>query len=141
MMKIVVEILFALILSLGLSCDADEAMLLKEYEESQEQYLVTAYCSCEICCGKWALNRPNGIVYTSNGSIAEEGVTIAADWNVLSPGTIVYIDGLGLRTVQDEGSAIIGKHIDVYMDEHQKAAEFGAQYLNLIVLYRGEVKE
>lgn len=39
----------------------------------------TAYCSCEICCGEWALNRPNGIVYTASGVCEddrhEEGVT------------------------------------------------------------------
>lgn len=134
------EILIALAITLNVPTSASPAMLLKEYHETKESFLVTAYCPCEICCGKWALNRPDGIVYTSNGSTAEEGITIAADWNVLSPGTIVYIDGLGLRTVQDEGSAIVGKHIDVYMDEHQKAAEFGAQYRNLIILYE-EVKK
>lgn len=41
--------------------------------------VATAYCPCEICCGKWALNRPDGIVYTASGAIAEEGVTIATD--------------------------------------------------------------
>lgn len=44
--------------------------------------VATAYCPCEICCGKWELNRPDGIVYTASGAIAEEGVTIAADWSV-----------------------------------------------------------
>ena len=68
--------------------------------------VATAYCPCEICCGKWALNRPDGIVYTASGAIAEEGVTIAADWSVYSPGTILYIEGIGERTVQDRGGAI-----------------------------------
>ena len=35
--------------------------------------VATAYCPCEICCGIWALNRPDGIVYTASGAIAEEG--------------------------------------------------------------------
>ena len=46
--------------------------------------VATAYCPCEICCGKWALNRPDGIVYTASGAIAEEGVTIAADWSLFA---------------------------------------------------------
>ena len=28
---------------------------------------VMAYCACEICCGKWAKNRPDGIVYGASG--------------------------------------------------------------------------
>lgn len=72
------------------------------------EYEATAYCSCEKCCGSWALNRPDGIVYTASGAVAEQGVTIAADWDVLPPGTIVYIDGLGERVVQDRGGAIKG---------------------------------
>lgn len=71
--------------------------------------VATAYCPCEICCGKWALNRPDDIVYTASGAIAEEGVTIAADWSVYSPGTILYIEGIGERTVQDRGGAISGQ--------------------------------
>lgn len=49
------------------------------------EYEATAYCSCEKCCGSWALNRPDGIVYTASGAVAEQGVTIAADWDVLPP--------------------------------------------------------
>ncbi len=32
--------------------------------------VATAYCPCEICCGKWALNRPDDIVYTASGAIS-----------------------------------------------------------------------
>ena len=53
------------------------------------EYEATAYCSCEKCCGSWALNRPDGIVYTASGAVAEQGVTIAADWDVLPPGTVI----------------------------------------------------
>lgn len=49
------------------------------------EYEATAYCSCEKCCGSWALNRPDGIVYTASGAVAEQGVTIAADWTTPSP--------------------------------------------------------
>lgn len=36
----------------------------------------TAYCPCEICCGKWALNRPDGIVYTASGAISGQKIDV-----------------------------------------------------------------
>lgn len=96
--------------------------------------VATAYCPCEICCGKWALNRPDGIVYTASGAIAEEGVTIAADWSVYSPGTILYIEGIGERTVQDRGGAISGQKIDVFFNNHEDALRFGRQEVRIKVI-------
>lgn len=97
-------------------------------EESEWQtFTATAYCPCEKCCGKWALNRPNGIVYTASGAIAEEGVTVAADWNILPAGTLIEIDGLGERIVQDRGGAITGNRIDLFFNSHQDALDFGVQ--------------
>ena len=96
--------------------------------------VATAYCPCEICCGKWALNRPDGIVYTASGAIAEEGVTIAADWSVYSPGTILYIEGIGERTVQDRGGAIRGQKIDVFFNSHEDALRFGRQEVRIKVI-------
>jgi 3D (Asp-Asp-Asp) domain-containing protein len=96
--------------------------------------VATAYCPCEICCGKWALNRPDGIVYTASGAIAEEGVTIAADWSVYSPGTILYIEGIGERTVQDRGGAISGQKIDVFFNSHEDALRFGRQEVRIKVI-------
>lgn len=96
--------------------------------------VATAYCPCEICCGKWALNRPDDIVYTASGAIAEEGVTIAADWSVYSPGTILYIEGIGERTVQDRGGAISGQKIDVFFNNHEDALRFGRQEVRIKVI-------
>lgn len=100
-------------------------------EENWMTFIATAYCSCEKCCGEWAKNRPNGIVYTASGEVAEEGVTIAADWNVLPKGTKVEIKGIGFRVVQDRGGAIQGNRIDIYFDSHQEALEFGVQEVQL----------
>ena len=48
--------------------------------EPEPEYLgefrITAYCSCEICCGKWAENRPDGIVYGASGEELVAGVSV-----------------------------------------------------------------
>ena len=102
------------------------------------EYEATAYCSCEKCCGTWAENRPDGIVYTASGAVAQEGVTIAADWDVLPPGTVVYIDGLGERVVQDRGGAIKGNSVDVYFEDHDEALVFGRQTVRLYIVEGGD---
>lgn len=96
-------------------------------ESEWQTFTATAYCSCEKCCGEWALNRPNGLVYTASGAIAEEGVTVAADWDILPAGTLIEIDGLGERIVQDRGGAITGNRIDLFFNSHQDALDFGVQ--------------
>jgi len=109
--------------------------------EEETEWMVfkaTAYCPCEKCCGKWAKNRPNGIVYTANGKVAKEGETIAADWDVLPPGTQVEIQGIGTRKVQDRGGAIRGNRIDIYFETHGQALKFGVQEVRLRIM--GETK-
>lgn len=78
--------------------------------------------------------RPDGIVYTASGAVAEQGVTIAADWDVLPPGTVVYIDGLGERVVQDRGGAIKGNAVDIYFEDHHEALVFGRQAVRLYIV-------
>ena len=94
----------------------------------------TAYCSCEICCGEWALNRPNGIVYTASGAEAVQGVTIAADWSIYPPGTVLFVEGLGEMVVQDRGGAIQGQKIDVYFESHDDALQFGRQNVRFYIV-------
>lgn len=96
---------------------------------------ITAYCACEKCCGKWALNRPNGIVYGSAGIELKAGVSCASPWPI---GTVVEIEGLGEYTVHDRPAQwVIDKYgknqFDIYFDNHEAACEFGLQYINVSV--------
>ena len=105
-----------------------------EAEEPQEPDLVSigpftvyAYCPCEKCCGQWS-GGP-----TASGVMPEEGRTVAADWDVLPAGTEIYIEGVGWRTVEDTGSGINGNKLDLYMDSHQDALEWGVQEVEVFV--------
>lgn len=89
--------------------------------QTQEQTsTVTAYCPCEKCCGAYA----NG--YTATGAKATQGVTIAADPDVLPMGTEIELDG-HTYTVQDTGGAITGNRLDLYFDSHEDALRWGVQ--------------
>ena len=81
---------------------------------------VTAYCPCPICCGK-----SDGI--TSSGTRAKEKQTIAVDPNVIPIGSQVHLEGLGTFIAEDTGGAIKGNRIDVYMEDHNQALQFGIQ--------------
>ena len=100
--------------------------------ESIGEFKLTAYCPCEKCCGIWAKNRPNGIVYTASGAEAEAGKTIAVDPDVIPYGTEVKI-GDHTYIAQDSGSAIKGNKIDVYYDDHSAALAHGVKYAEVMV--------
>lgn len=110
--------------------------------ENLGEFKLTAYCSCQKCCGYWATVRPldeDGvpIVYTASGAIAEAGTTIAVDTSVIPHGSVVEING-HQYIAQDTGSSIVGNRIDVYFDDHQQAVEFGVQYANVLLVKEGE---
>lgn len=97
------------------------------------QFRVTAYCACEICCGEWAKNRPDGIVYGAYGVELVAGVSCAA---TLPRGTVIEVEGLGEYVVQDKiVKWVVEKYgenqVDIYFDSHEAACEFGLQYLNV----------
>ena len=91
------------------------------------EFRLTAYCPCEICCGKWS---QYGL--TASGTVPEEGRTIAVDKRVIELGETVTIDGVEY-IAEDTGSAIKGNRIDIFFDDHQTALEFGVQYAEVFV--------
>lgn len=97
-------------------------------------YRITAYCSCEQCCGKWAKNRPDGIVYGAASIPLNAGVSCAAP--TLPFGTKITVEGLGDYVVQDRPAQWVidrfgEEQIDIYFDSHSAAEAFGLQYLNV----------
>lgn len=110
---------------------ASEEIEQEQIEESNHislgEFKLTAYCSCEKCCGIWAYNRPNGIVYGAIGEELQEGYSIAVDPNVIPYGTEVVINDR-IYKAQDCGGAIKGNRIDLYFDSHEDALEFGVKH-------------
>jgi 3D (Asp-Asp-Asp) domain-containing protein len=104
-------------------------------------FRVTAYCSCEKCCGRWALNRPkdeNGkdIVYGASGEVLRAGISCASP---LPFGTTVELDGYGTVVVEDRTAGwVVDKHgnyiVDIYFDNHETAWNFGCRYLEGVIL-------
>lgn len=76
-------------------------------------------------CNELYLHTCGGTGKTASGKKTEVGVTAAADWSVLPKGSMVYIEGVGFREIQDKGGAVNGKHIDVLVDLHSTAQQYG----------------
>lgn len=72
------------------------------------EFTLTAYCT-----EKYAHICGTGTGITASGAPVTPGVTVAADLSVLPLGTVVYIEGVGVRMVQDTGGALQGQHLDV----------------------------
>ena len=85
-------------------------------------FKLTAYCSCEKCCGQWAANA--GV--TASGAQCVEGVTVAMAG--VPFGTQLSING-HVYTVQDRGTAY--GHVDIYFSSHSAALAFGLQYADV----------
>lgn len=93
-------------------------------ESASGKYLgnfkLTAYCNCAVCCGRWA-GGP-----TASGKMPVQGRTIAT--GVLPFGTKLNIGGK-IYTVKDRGTPY--GHIDIYMERHADAEEFGVRYADV----------
>jgi len=85
------------------------------------RFLLTAYCTCEVC------TAPFSDGFTSTGARATEGRTIAVDPLYIPIGTWVEIEGLGKRRAEDIGGAIKQQRIDVFIDDHRRARQFGVR--------------
>jgi RHS repeat-associated protein len=90
----------------------------------------------------WLQGRPTTVEATNftytdgvrgaSGRLLEDGVSIAVDPSVIPLDTWVNIEGIGLRRADDTGGAIIGNHIDLFMDvTNAEAMEFGVIHRNV----------
>ncbi len=88
-------------------------------------YKITAYCPCSKCCGK-TTGR------TASGTQATAGRTVAASGK-FAFGTKLNIGG-HVYTVEDRGGAINGNKIDIFVNSHAEALQWGVRYLPVSVV-------
>jgi 3D (Asp-Asp-Asp) domain-containing protein len=124
---VVIEETVAEIPHIVLNLEQNEPEVIENTPIPLGEFRVTAYCPCEICCGKWS---EYGL--TASGTVPEEGRTIAVDKHVIPLGETVTIDGVEY-IAEDTGSAIKGNRIDIYFEDHQEALDFGVQYKEVFV--------
>lgn len=89
--------------------------------ESLGKVVTTGYCSCSICCGKWAGG------HTASGTVPKGNHTLAVDAH--SPkvpmGTKIVMNGRTYK-VEDTGAfAKYGTDFDIYFDSHEQALKWG----------------
>lgn len=89
-------------------------------------FKITAYCSCEKCCGAGSTG------YTASGTKATAGKTIAAS-SKYAFGTQLMFNGT-VYTVEDRGGSVNGNVIDLYFDSHEEACNWGVRYCDVYLV-------
>ena len=84
------------------------------YGQKLENFQITYYCPCEICCDKASK-------VTASGTPVAEGKTIATDPNVIPYGTKVIIGG-HVFTAEDTGRKVQGNQISIYVNNHAEVS-------------------
>lgn len=100
--------------------------LLEFERHTIENAVITAYCPCLKCCGKWSAVYHGGVATTASGTIAKAGQTVGCDPKLIPYGTHIWIDGHEY-VVEDTGSGLTkGRlHIDIYCNTHTEAMKVG----------------
>jgi len=92
--------------------------------------VVTAYCPCRACCGRYSDGRTaSGRTIRANG-----GCFVAADTRLLPFGTLVRVPGYAggqFVPVLDRGGQIKGRRLDVFFPSHAQARKWGRRTLTV----------
>lgn len=96
--------------------------------KSLGKFVITAYCTCRICCGVYSGNNR-----TASGTIPTSNRTIAVDTNVIPFGTRVVINGQ-VYVAEDRGGAIKGNRIDMFFMTHREALQWGRKTIEVYLV-------
>ncbi len=97
-----------------------------------ETYTVTAYAPLDPQA-VYGLDYIGNPAVTASGDKPIPGQTVAADKSIPF-GTTVWIEGVGVRTVNDRGGAIRRGRLDLCMETRDEALQFGRQRRKVIIL-------
>lgn len=95
--------------------------------ESLGTYYITAYCDCSKCCGIYANGATASGEYCHYSDDDYEPTTCAIDRGYHSFGELLWVDDK-LYVAEDTGSAVIGRHIDIYLPSHDEVETYGSHY-------------
>lgn len=103
-------------------------------------FRVTAYCACEKCCGSWAKGRPtdelgNPIILGALGTPLSKvscasPLPFGTEISLEDYGTVIVEDRTATWVVDEYGENII----DLYMEDHDEAWDFGVKYMEGVVM-------
>ena len=99
----------------------------ESHGESLGKYVITAYCTCRVCCGVFS-----GHNRTASGTVPTSNHTIAVDTDVIPFGTRVVINGQ-VYVAEDRGGAIKGKRIDMFFMTHKEALRWGRRTMEVFL--------
>lgn len=104
-----------------------EPVYATKHGKSLGTFVITAYCTCRICCGVYS-----GGNRTASGTVPTSNRTIAVDTNVIPFGTKVVINGQ-VYVAEDRGGAIKGKRIDMFFMTHKQALKWGRKSMEVFL--------
>lgn len=105
-----------------------EPVYASTHGKSLGKFVITAYCTCRICCGVYS-----GGNRTASGTVPTSNRTIAVDTSVIPFGTKVVINGQ-VYVAEDRGGAIKGKRIDMFYMTHTEALRWGRRTVEIYLL-------
>lgn len=94
-------------------------------------FLTTAYCPCEKCCGK-----TDGISASNKKCVSNHTIAAGSKYPL---GTVMYIPELsntqsgGWYEVEDRGGAISNSRLDIFFDTHEEAIQYGVKNVEAYV--------
>lgn len=99
-----------------------------EVRELEElgSYYVTAYCNCSKCC-TYANQATASGVFPHYEEDPDTPTTCAIDPKLHSFGEVFLVDGK-TYIAEDTGSAVKGRHLDLFFDDHSAVESFGSYY-------------
>lgn len=100
------------------------------------EFKCTAYCTekYEHICG-------TGCGITASGQPVQAGITVAVgDTDRFPYGTVLYIEGVGTRVVQDTGGGLADNQIDLALSTHEEALNWGCKDGVKVYVVRGGVE-
>lgn len=92
--------------------------------EHTANFVVTSYCGCSKCCGKWSNGSDSNAVGCLGVKLTPY-YSIAVDKSIIPLGTVLWDDEGNYYRAEDTGSGVKGHHIDMFTGDHEVALQEG----------------